>query len=346
MESAKKPTRPSFIIVVLIAGLIAFILYLVFFVDVNQVAATLSQTNLAVYWVAFVSYVLFTFCSSLTWHSLLRNLSVKITKRKAFLYTWVGLFFDATVPQLGWSAEVSKTYLLSKDSKVESGRVGASVVGQKIFTMTLAVGALSAGLGLLLIRYSFPFLDALLIGLVLVLSILALAVVYYVSFKPSATKTLLNWAIKLILFFRKNWNPQNFRTKAEELLGSFHANIDQLKAHPKALIQPITYAVVGFIFEVSVMFIAFSSLGKPVPVDVVLIVFTLTGTLQTIGVAFVGFPELIMSVTLWQLGIDSSVAVSVALLTRMVNLWFRIVVSYVALQWAGVKIINQKQALP
>ena len=343
MNPAKKPFRPNLILIVLAAGLAAFILYIVFFVNPAQVIDVLSQTNLAVYSTAFFAYLLFVFCSSLVWHSLLGSLSVKISRSKAFLYTWVGLFFDAAVPQLGWSAEVSKTYLLSKDSQLESGRVGASVVGQKIFTMTLTIAMLSAGLALLLFRYTFSFFDALLIFLVLGFLILTLVAVYYVSFKPSATKTLLNWAVKIVLFFKKTWNPKNFTSKADNMLGSFHEGIGQLRANPKALILPAVFAVLGFVFEVSVMFIAFVALGKPVPADVVLIVFTLTGTLQTVGVSFF-FPELIMTVTLGALGIDPAVAFSVALLTRAVNMWFRLVVSYGALQWAGIKIMRQDSA--
>ena len=344
MNPAKKPFRPNAILLVLILGLVAFILYIYFFVNPAQVIDILSKTNLAVYAGAFIAYLLYTLCSSLVWHRLLNSLSVKITKRKAFLFTWVGLFFEATVPQLGWSGEVSKTYLLAKDSNVEAGRIGASLVGQKIFTMTLTIVALSTGLGLVLLNYSLPLAATLLIGLVLALSILTLAVVYYVSLKPTATKTLLNWAIKIILFFRKSWNPQNFRAKAEELLGNFHSGIEQLKANPKALFQPISYAVMGFVFEVSVVFLTFVALGQPVPVDVVLIVFTLTGTLQTVGVTIFGFPELIMTLAFTALYIDSAVAVSVVLLTRVVNLWFRLIVSYLALQWAGIKIIRQNQA--
>jgi len=344
MEPAPKTRRFNPILIVLAAGLAAFLVYLAFFVDLNQVAATLSQTNLTVYWAAFACYILYVACSSLVWRSLLGTLSVNLSTRKAFLYTWVGLFFDATVPQLGWSAEVSKTYLLSKDQNVESGRVGASVVGQKIFTMTITITALSAGLVWLLIRYAFPLLEALLISSVLALSILTLAVVYYVSFRPSATKTLLRWVIKIMRFFRKNWNPEGFTSKAEEMLGSFHQSISQLQKHPRKLVAPAVYAVVGFLFEVSVMFVAFAALGQPVSVDVVLIVFTLTGTLQTVGAAFFGFPELIMTVTLTSLSISPAVAVSVTLLTRLVNLWFRLVVSYGALQFAGVKIIRQNKA--
>jgi uncharacterized membrane protein YbhN (UPF0104 family) len=169
MEPAKKPYRPNIILVVLIAGLVAFILYFALFVNPAQVVETLSQTNLAVYSIAFIAYMLYTVFSSLVWHGLLDNLLVNITRRKAFLFTWVGLFFDATVPQLGWSAEVSKTYLLSKDSNVESGRIGASVVGQKIFTMTMTIVALSVGLTLLLAKYSFPLLESLFILLILAL---------------------------------------------------------------------------------------------------------------------------------------------------------------------------------
>lgn len=341
MNSLKKPIRVNAVLLVLILGLVAFLVYIYLFVNPSQVVSILSKTNLPIYTGAFVAYLLYTLCSSMVWQRLLNNLSVKITKRKAFLFTWAGLFFEATVPQLGWSGEVSKTYLLTKDSNAPAGKIGASVVGQKIFTMTLTIVALSAGLSLVLLKYSLPIIATLLIGLVLAFSILTLGVVYYVSFKPAATKTLLNWMIKIGSFFRKGWNHQRFRLKAEELLDHFHLGIDQLKRKPKNLAQPIGFAVLGFIFEVSVVFMTFAALGQPVPVDVVLIVFTLTGTLQTVGVTVFGFPELIMTLTFTALYIDPAVAISVALLTRVVNLWFRLIVSYLALQWAGVKIIRQ-----
>ncbi len=341
METGKKPFQSNVVLIILIAGLVAFLLYVFFFVNPAQIVATLAKTNLAIYAFAFVAFGLSTFFSSLVWNSLLNNLSVKISKRKTFLFTWVGLFFDATVPQLGWSAEISKTYLLAKDVKVEAGRVVASVVGQKIFTMTIAITALSTGLILVLLSYSLPLVSIVLISLVLTLSILTLAVVYYVSFKPRTTKKLLNAAIKIALFFRKSWDPQNFKTKAEETLDNFHSGFKQLKSNPKGLILPICYAVTAFLFEVSVVFLTFLALGQPVPIDVVLIVFTITGTLQTVGVAIFGFPELIMTLTFTALYIEPAVAVSVALLTRVVNLWFRLFVSYLALQWAGIKILRK-----
>jgi uncharacterized protein (TIRG00374 family) len=343
MNPAKKQFSLNPILLVLILGLVAFIIYIYFFVNPAQVFGILLKTNLAYYAGAFVAYCLYTVFTSLVWQRLLSSLSVKISKRKALLFTWVGLFFEATVPQLGWSAEVSKTYLLTKDAKIDAGKVVASVVGQKIFTMTMTIVALSTGLGLVLANYSLPLTATLLIAVVLVLSILSLAIVYYVSIKSAATKTLLNWAIKTALFFRKRWDPQNFKVRAEEMLKKFHFGIQQLKTKPRTLIEPIICAVTGFIFEISVIFLTFIALGYSVPVDKVLIVFTLTGTLQTIGITIFGFTEIVMTSSFTFLGIPLDLSFSVALLTRVVNLWFRLIVSYLALQWAGIRIIRQNQ---
>jgi uncharacterized protein (TIRG00374 family) len=341
MENFKKPLRLNAITIVLILGLIAFVLYIYFYINPAQVASILSQIKPEYYVFAFVSYFFFVFFSSLVWYRLLGSLSIRVSKSKILLFTWVGLFFDATVPQLGWSGEISKTYLLFKDSTFDVGKIGASVVGQKIFTMTLTVVALSLGLGLVLASYSLPIMVTLLIVTVLVLSIMALSLVYYVSNKPKATATLVNWATKIILFFRKSWDPENFRLKVAVSLKGFHQSIRLLKSDPKELLPPIFFSVVSFICEVSVIFITFVSLGFPVPVDKVLIVFTLTGTLQTVGITFFGFPDLIMTVSFSALLIPAPLAVSVTLLTRVVNLWFRLFVSYVALQWAGIKILRQ-----
>ena len=344
MTTEKTPIRLNPILIILILGLIAFIAYLYFFINPAQVIDIIAKTNLAYFASAFISYFMFTFFSALVWRKLLSNLSIKISIRKALLLTWVGLFFDATVPQLGWSGEISKTYFLSEDSNLDSGKIGASVVGHKIFTITITVVALSLGLGLVLISYPLPFLETFLIAIVLALSVLSILIIYYVSLNPKTTKTLLNWATKIILFFRKKWNPQNFQRNAEIFLSQFHAGIKQLKADPKALVKPIIYAIISFVFEVSVIFLTFLALGYPVPVDKVLIVFTLTGTLQTAGLTFFGFPELIMSISFTALSIPAALSVSITLLARIVSLWFRLIVSYSALQYAGIKTIRKKQS--
>jgi uncharacterized protein (TIRG00374 family) len=339
MTQPKRSNHTKAIIFLLILGLVAFFVYFYFFINPAQVADTLSHTNLAIYAGAFVAYSLYVLFSSLVWHRLLNNIAVKISVRKTWLYAWVGLFFDAAVPQLGWSAEISKTYLLSKDTKVDPAKIGASVVGQKIFVMTMSIVSLAVGLASILVSYSLPLTVTLLFALVLALSIVTLGIVYWVSIRASATKTLLNWAVRVIMVFRKRWNPENFKNKAEGALGEFHGNISQLAANPRELILPIAFSAASFLFELSVVFLSFMALGYPVRVDQVLIVFTLTGVVQT--VAFIGFPEIVMSSSFWALGIAPEIALSATLLARIVSLGFRLIVSGVALQQAGVGIVRK-----
>ncbi len=342
MRTPRRSLEQKVIYTVLALGFVVFVVYFVLFINPGQVACILSKTNLTYYACAFAAYSFYAFFSSLVWRSLLSKLQIGVSIRKALLFTWVGLFFDATVPQLGWSAEVSKTYLLAKDSSLEAGKIGASVVGQKIFNMTATVVAMSLGFGFVVGSYSLPLTVTLLILLVLGLSIVALVLVYFVSIKDSVTKTLLSWAIRLVLLFRRKWNPDGFRQKAEKLLGTFHASVQELRTNSKKLVKPIAYSVTSFVFEISVTFITFVALGYAVPIDKVLIVFTLTGVVQTAGVTFFGFPELIMSVTFTALGISAALSVSVTLLVRIVSLWFRLGVSYAALQWTGLRILTSK----
>jgi len=232
MSKTKQQVSRNLIAILLILGLAAFIAYLYFFINPTQVAEILSKTNLIIYSGAFVSYFLFTLFSSLVWQQLLKNLTIKISVRKVLLFTWVGLFFEAIVPQLGWSGEISKTYLLAKDSTQDAGKIGATTVEQKIFTITLTIAALSAGLALIVINYPLPTLYNLFIIAILALSILTVFVIYYISIKPSATKTLLDLGIKVGLIFRKKWNPQKFRLKAEGFLNMYHTSMQHLTANP------------------------------------------------------------------------------------------------------------------
>ena len=113
MTAEKTPIRLNAILIILILGLAAFIVYLYFFINPAQVIDILLKTNLVFFAGAFIAYFMFAFFSALVWRNLLNNLSVKISIRKSLMLTWVGLFFEATVPQLGWSGEISKTYFLT-----------------------------------------------------------------------------------------------------------------------------------------------------------------------------------------------------------------------------------------
>lgn len=342
MVKAAKPSFTRRILLFAVLGLVVLVFYLYYFVGTTNIIDEIEHTNLALYISSFIAFILSILFYSLTWQSLLSNLNFKTKIRKVLLLTWAGLFFDATVPEPGWTGELSKVYLLAKSSNEDAGRIAASVIGQKIIVMAITVFDLILGLALLAWSYVLPVDVLIFVSLVLILTIFSSVVVLYVSTKPTTTERMLNWLIRAISFVRRgHWDFASFRTQATDVLKKFHEGIRTLGANPKDLVRPVLLALVSWGFDVSIVFLVFASLGYPVPADKVLIVYALTGSLQSIGVSFVGFTEIIMSSSYTVLGIPIALSLSATLLTRIVTLWLKMILSYFAFQYAGLQILTQ-----
>lgn len=347
MTTVSKPRLTKRIILFIAIGLATLLFYLFYFVGTMNIADVVSRTNIPYYASAFFAFIMSVFFSSLAWRSLLRSIDVKISVRRALTFTWVGLFFDSVVPDPGWSGDLSKAYMLSKDSGEDSGRIAASVVGQKIIVMGVTVLDLFLGLVLLALYYTQPERVILFIVLVLVVTVASLIVLWYLSSNIKATKTLLHWLVRVFSFFlRGRWNSEDFRVRAEDVLEKFHDGMRGLAARPKALVRPVGLSIAAWVLDVSVVFLVFTSLKFPVSPDKVLIVYALTGSLQAWGVSFLGFTEIIMSGSYTLLGIPLAISLAATLLIRVITLWFKLVLSYFVFQWAGVRLILGRHPAP
>ena len=341
---ALKSLQSRKVLLFTVVGLIAFILYLVYYVGAGNFVEEIKRANVYYYTSAFIAFIVAGFFYALAWHTLLGNLQIKSSIRRALLLTWAGYFFDATLPEPGWSGDISKSYMLSKESDEDVGKIVASVVGQKIIGMAVTVLILVLGFGLLLVNYAVPQSILFFLGAIMAVSVGSFVLVYYLSTSPKATKKVLNLLIRVLSFIlRSRFNEAQFRANAGKFLNTFHKGIDMLRADKKALLRPITFYILSVVFDISIVFLVFTALGYPVPVDKVLIVYALTGSLASIGVSFVGLTEIIMTTAYQALLIPLAVSFSVTLLTRVVTLWFKLILGYVAFQWAGVGLLLGKK---
>jgi uncharacterized protein (TIRG00374 family) len=341
-----KSLQSNRIIIFFVVGLAAFLLYLYYYVGIGKFFDVIRSANLLLYTSAFVVFTIGVLFAALTWHSLLRNLSVKASFRRVLLLTWAGYFFDSTLPEPGWSGDISKAYMLGKKSDEDVGKIVASVVAQKIIGMATTILVLISGFALLAINYVLPAPALILVGVILSISVASLIIVYYLSTSPNATKRMVGWLVVVLAFvLRKRFNEAQFRADSQNFLGVFHKGISTLSAEKKALVRPIVFYMFSLAFDISVVFFTFACIGYPIPIDTVLIVYALTGTLQSIGVSFFGLTETIMSLSYNVLFIPPAVSVSVTLLTRVVTLWFKLILGYIAFQAAGVSLLLGKKKI-
>ena len=141
-------------------GLVAFILYLWFFVGFDGLFTLLSQLNVYQYSLfvglavgALFAAVVF---DSLIWKSLLNTLSVKVKFRKLFLYNWVGNFVELIIPSATIGGEVARIALAQKETKHDTGIAAATVVGSRIISTFVYSGGLLVGFLLLLFTHQLP----------------------------------------------------------------------------------------------------------------------------------------------------------------------------------------------
>jgi len=338
----------------LFLGLFVFLVYIHFFVGFTDIVDTFSRADPFYYSLAFITFLLSATFSSLAWWRLLHILSVKTSFRKSFLFTWVGTFVDLLIPAESISGEVSRAYLMYRDSNEDAGRIVASVVGHRILsTATTFVGMIGASTFFIL-SYK-P--SELVVGFLLIIAVftaLSLFLLIYLSLKEKATTRLADWLIKLLKrIFKGRFKIMRLSSIARRLLKEFHKGIGILSERPRKLVLPIAFSILGWIFDILVAFFVFSSLHVSVPFSAIVIVYSISVVVQTIPVGIpgdMGIVEFVMTSVYWALlkdvlpaqGVPDVLVIvtSATILIRALTLWAKLIISGLVVQWVGIKMLN------
>ncbi|MCW4015885.1 MAG: flippase-like domain-containing protein [Candidatus Bathyarchaeota archaeon] len=338
-EKRKTLTRT---IPLLVLGLVIFIAYLYFFVDIPEMLVTIQQIDIFYYVLAIAALLLNMLAYSLTWHSILHSLSIKVSFMKTMLITWVGAFVEFFVPSESIGEDVSKSYLMAKESGENTGKVVASVLGQRIISMVVTLIVLIfCSVSLLTSQYAIPSSISLLIVIVSIGTAIPLVFIFLLCVKEQLTLRLIDMLIRFCVFVaRGRLNLENLREKAKNSLEGFHQSMGFLGKNPTSLIQPLFFALGSYALSVLVSYFVFASLGYTVSFVLITVVYSLSRSLQSIPTMLpgeVGFIEIVMTylyTDLLALGPQAAaISAAATVLTRVLWVWLRLPLGFIALQW-------------
>jgi uncharacterized protein (TIRG00374 family) len=326
----------------LLIGLLIFVGYLYFFVDIPEMLTKIRGINLFYYLLAVVVLFLDMLAYSLTWHYFLRPLSVKVSFKKTFLFTWIGVFVDLLIPAESISGDASKAYLMSKDSGENAGKVVASVVSHRILSMIITLSSLIVGsLSLLILRYELPPLVSNLILLVAVGTVISLVFILLLCLKEQLTQKLIDLLLRFFVFIsRKRLKLTSLRAKATKALRVFHDSIEVLGRNPGSLVRPVFFSMAGWFLSILLSYLVFVSLGHPVNFILIIIVFSISVSVQNVPIGVpgeVGLIEIIMTSLYGLLGVPVGVSAAATVLIRILTVWVKFLIGLIAAQWVGVK---------
>lgn len=324
----------------LLIGLLIFIAYLYFFVDISEMLIIIQQIDIFYYSLAIAGVLLNMLTYSLNWQYLLRPLSIKVPFKKTLLITWVGNFVEFFVPSESIGEDVCKSYLMTKESGENTGKVVASVLGQRIMSMLVTVIVLIlCSLSLFILQIDIPAIVSILIVLISVGTVIPLILILLLCKKEQLSHRLIDMLLRFSVFVsRGRLNLESLRSKAKNALESFHQSIGFLGKNPRSLVQPMFFSIVSYFLSILVSYFVFASLGYTVSFVILTIVYSLSRSLQTIPTMLpgeIGFIEIVMTSLYIALLGPQAAAVSAAatVLTRVLWVWLRLPLGFIALQW-------------
>lgn len=328
----------------LLIGLLVFVCYLYFFVDIPEMIAKIQGANPFYYTLAIIALLLDIFFYALTWHYFLRPLSVKTSFKNIFLIVWVGAFVDILVPAESVSGDVSKVYLMSRGNE-NTGRVVASVVSHRILSSVVTLGSLIIGsLSFFILRHEIPGYILNLILIVTFGSAIVLVFLFLLCFKQHMTRKITDLLLRLTAFIsRGRWKLTSLRSEARRSLKAFHQAIDVLGTHPLSLVPPVVFSIISWLLSLFISLLVFVSLDYPLSLSVIVTVYSISCAISVIPVgipAEVGIVESIM-ISLYALfGVPPDVGAAATFLIRILTVWFRLFIGFAATQWIGIKTLT------
>lgn len=324
----------------LILGLLIFIGYLYFFVDIPEMLSAIQQIDGFYYSLAIIVLFLNMLAYSAVWQYLLRPLSIKVSFMKTMLITWVGAFVEFFVPSEAIGEDVSKSYFMIKESGENTGKVVASVLGQRIISMLVTLIILiGCAFSLFGLQLEIPVTVSFLIIIISVGTAIPLLFLILLCKKERLSHRIIDLLIRFAVFIsRGRLNIDNLRLKSKNSLDSFHLSISILGQNPKSLVQPMFFALSSYFLSVLVSYFVFVSLGYIVSFVMLTIVYSISRSLQSIPTMLpgeVGFVEIVMtSLYIALLGPEAAaVSAAATVLTRVLWILFRLPLGFIALQW-------------
>ena len=293
-------------IVFMVSGLVAFILYLYFFVGFDGLFTLLSKLNMYQYSLFFSLAIVCVFSSvvfdSLIWHSLLSSLSVKIKLRKIILFNWVGNFVELVIPSATVGGELTRIVLVQKETKHDAGIAAGTVIGSRIIGTFVYSGGLLVSFLILLFFHQLPIYMITPVILVATGTSGVLALVFVVAFKEGAGKKIVNFSSWIARRVTKNpVTLHNVEAKISESVSSFSNVFKTFKANPRYLIKPVIFAIISWLFNIAVFMMVFYSLNfTHISFLDLASIYSVITTVETVTAGFpVGAVEVTMTSLFW-----------------------------------------------
>jgi uncharacterized protein (TIRG00374 family) len=335
-------TRKSFLFIFL--GLTLFVLYLYFFAGFKQIVVVINGINPQQYAfffsLAIGAVVLGTFFLLLSWRAILSKLSVKISLKSAFLYYWTGYFVDLVVPCETVCGELTRLYLVHKETNDNYGVIAAGGITNRIIAYLIVVTGLFTSAGFLFLKSNIPAIVLTVFIFIIIGATAYLAVLLYLAFSEKAAGRIAALGLKILRVLRpKKYLSSDLSPETKESLAAFYSGFKIFRENPRYLVKPVIYLTISWLFNLSQYLLVFYALGIfNQSFSFFIIIYFVAGSLTDVSASLsVGTLDILLATIFVLYGLNPALSGITAVLVRSVTFWSPLIIGYVIVQIVGAK---------
>ena len=325
-------------------GLAIFILYLYFFAGFNQIFTILKGVNAGQYAVFYAlaigTVLLGNLFWLLSWRTVLSTLKVKISVKNAFLYYWTGYFVDLVVPCETVCGELTRLYLVHKETDDDYGLVAAGGITNRIIAYIIVVTGLFTSAGLLFLKSNIPAVIMSVLILIIIGATAYLAVLMYLALSEKSAEKIASLGLRILRVLRPSkYRSNDLSPETRKSLAAFYAGFKVFREKPRHLIKPFVYLTISWLFNLSQYILVFFALGiRGEPFAFFIVIYFIAGSLTDVAASFsVGTLEILLATIFVLYGLNPALSGITAALVRSVTFWAPLVIGYVIVQAYGAK---------
>jgi uncharacterized protein (TIRG00374 family) len=327
----------------MVAGLIAFGLYLYFFVGIDELFLSLQKINTTEYLfffsLAIASMVLALFCWAASWKTILRTLSVNLNIKKSFTIFMVGYFLDLVIPSETIGSELTRLYLVHHETQGDLGAIAASAVTNRIVEYSIVAVGLSSSVLVLISSGNVPSLVSGFLYLVLVGVLVYLTILLFLALKERAAEVIVSIGLRLLRFLRLRRYSSTNTDRSKASLVVFYNGFKTFRQNPEKLAKPLILQLFSFLFNIAVYVLVFEALGiQNLSLGFFVLAFFIASAIQGATASLsVGSLDIILVTVFILYGIPPAISGIAVIMLRTVTYWFPLLASYAMIQVYGVQ---------
>jgi len=319
--------RGSVRLLPLLAGACIFVLYLLL-VNPEAVIAEILKANVSLLLLTLPLEVAFMSSFGLAWFVLLRSVEKRALLKDCISISLVSLFGDIMIPTASVTGEVIRLTLAKRKMGIGLNKTLASVLVHRILNLMALMPFLLLGL----ISFRLDRSNDVGFLILLVLALMAVGVglplLRYFSKSKTFQEYVYRASQKFLTTFRR-WDDK-LSIAVEHNINEFCQVLDKIFSRPQTLALSFAMFLGQWGAAMTIPYVVFLALDYEVPYFLILVAYPVYSLSYMIPVgipAMLGVVESAMTATFIALGVAPAIASSVSILTRVVAVWFEVVVT-------------------